>query len=206
MSDNLTPMSDNLTIAASDHDRDNTHSGDIESGRAFQMDPRDLPADHPSASIANDRTGGLYVRQGVTSEQHGDAPPPADPEYIASQSPALIVAQVESRIAKLEQQLATNTGFHPTTGEPIPLVAGRARENAVRELAQLKHSTLPFARIQAAEIARAKAALPTQADKLQAEKDHRDRVQARAEELALEAEAEELAARIRKAARLQSMG
>ena len=185
---------------------DNTPSresvdGNIESGRAFRMDPRDIPADHPGAAHNAD----LYVREGVTSEQRGDAPP-ADAEYIASQSPALIVAQVESRVAKLEQQLAENVGFDPVSGDPVPLLKGRVRENAVRELAQLKHSTLPFAKIQAAEIERAKAALPTTADKLQAEADHRAKVQAKAEELALRAEAEELAARLRGARRSQSMG
>jgi hypothetical protein len=41
---------------------------------------------------------------------------------------------------------------------------------------------------------------------LQAEADHRERVRARAEELALEAEAKEMAERIRKAARAQSLG
>lgn len=194
-------MSDTLSITASDHSRENT-TADIESGKAFVMEPRDIPADHPGAAHSAD----LYVRQGVTSEVHGDAPPPADAEYIASQSPALIVAQVEGRVAKLEQQLAENVGFDPVSGEPVPLLKGRARENVERELAQLKLSTLPFARIQAAEIERAKAALPTTADKLQAEADHRDRVQARAEELALEAEAKEMAERIRKATRAQSFG
>lgn len=181
---------------------DNTHSGDIESGKAFVMEPRELPEGHPDANLARD----LYTRQGVTGSQNGDAPPPADPEYIAAQNPALIVAEVEGRIAKLERQLATNTGFNPATGEPVPLVAGRARENAARELAQLKLSTLPYARIQAAEIARAKAALPTQADKLQAEQDKRARINARALEMADERAAEQEAERILASRRTQSMG
>lgn len=189
-----------LSITDTTPARDSTNA-EVESGRAFVMEPRDIPADHPGAANSAD----LYVRQGVTSEVRGDAPP-ADAEYIASQSPAMIVAQVEGRVAKLEQQLAASTGFNPADGSPVPLLAGRARENAERELAQLKHSTLPFAKIQAAEIERAKAALPTTADKLQAEADHRARVQARAEELALEAEAKEMAERIRKAARAQTLG
>lgn len=195
-------MTDTLSIAASDHSRDNTHSADVESGRAFVMEPRDLPADHPSANLARD----LYVRQGVEGSQNGDAPPPADPEYIAAQSPEIIVKQVELRVSKLEEQLAATVGFDPVSGEPVPLVKGRQRENAERELAQLKHSTLPFARIQAAEVARAKAALPTQADKLQAEADKRDRIAARALELADEAEAKAQAERILAARRTQSMG
>lgn len=183
-------------------DTHNTHNGDVESGRAFVMEPRDLPAGHPDANLARD----LYVRQGCEGVVNGEAAPAPSNEYLAAQSPELIVKQVESRVAKLEQQLAENVGFDPVSGEPVPLVKGRARENVERELAQLKHSTLPFARIQAAEVARAKASLPTQADKLQAEADHKDRVRARAEELALEAEAKEMAERIRKAARSQSFG
>jgi hypothetical protein len=70
----------------------------------------------------------------------------------------------------------------------------------------LRHSSLPYAHARAAQIAAAKAALPTQADKLQAEADRRAKVQARAEEIALEREAEAMAERIRKAARSQSFG
>lgn len=185
---------------------DNTTSGDIERGNTFKMEPRDLPADHPDANIANDRANGLHVREGVHGFQNGDAPPPADAEYIAAQSPEIIVQQVELRVAKLERQLAETVGFDPVSGEPVPLLKGRARENADRELAQLKLSTLPFARIQAAEVARAKAALPTNTDKLQAEADKRDRIAARALELADEAEAKAQAERILAARRTQSMG
>ena len=193
-------MNDNLTIA--DSDAGNVHHADIESGRAFVMEPRDLPAGHPDAALARD----LYVRQGVEGIQHGEAAPPPDAEYIAAQDPVMIVRQVEMRVAKLEQQLAENVGFDPVSGEPVPLVKGRARENAVRELTQLQHSTLPYARIQAAEIARAKAALPTQADKLRAEGERRERINARALELADEAEAKAIAERLRAAARSQTMG
>lgn len=196
-------MNDTLSITSTD--TANSDNGDLDRG-AFRMNPRNLPADHPDARIANDRTHGLYVREGVEGLQNGEAAPPPSDEYLASQSPEIIVKQVESRVAKLEQQLAEHVGFDPVSGEPVPLLKGRARENADRELAQLKFSTLPFARIQAAEIARAKATLPTTADKLQAEADHRAKVQARAEELALEAEAKEMAERIRKAARAQSIG
>lgn len=195
-------MNDNLNIAASDTGRDNTHSADIESGNTFKMEPRDLPAGHPDAHLARD----LYVREGVTGSQTGEAPPPPSDDYIAGQSPEIIVKQVEDRIAKLEQQLAANVGFDPVSGDPVPLLKGRARENAERELAQLKHSTLPFARIQAAEVARAKAALPTQAERLQAEKDKRERIKARALEIAEETLAKQEAERILAARRVQSMG
>ncbi|HJR10109.1 MAG TPA: hypothetical protein VJ823_01705 [Rhodanobacteraceae bacterium] len=185
---------------------DNTTSGNIERGNTFTMEPRDLPADHPDANIANDRANGLHVREGVHGFQNGDASPPADAEYIAAQSPEIIVQQVELRVAKLERQLAETVGFDPVSGEPVPLLKGRARENADRELAQLKLSTLPFARIQAAEVARAKAALPTQADKLQAEADAAAAKHKRALERADELEAEEEAQRILTARRRQTMG
>jgi hypothetical protein len=181
----------------------NEHSNsDIDNGRSVIMDPRELPDGHPDANLARD----LYVRRGVEGVQHGDAAPAPSAEYLATQSPEIIVRQVEDRVAKLEQQLAASGGFDPVTGAPVPLVKGRARDNVTLELAQLKHSTLPFARIQAAEIARAKAALPTQADKLRDEVAKRDRIQARALELADEAAAQELAERIRAQRRVQSMG
>ena len=180
----------------------NTHSGDIDSGKAFILDPRELPEGHPDAALAAD----LYTRRGVEGVVNGEAAPPPSADYIASQSPALIVAEVEGRVSKLEQQLQETVGFDPVSGEPVPLVRGRQRENVERELAQLKHSTLPFARIQAAEVARAKAALPTTADKLQAEADKRDRVHARALEIAEETLAKEQAERIIAQRRTQSMG
>lgn len=185
-------MNDNANIAT---------GGDIDP-HAIVMDPRDLPADHPDANLA--RT--LYVKRGVSSVQHGETPPAPSAEFIAAQSPAIIIKQVEDRVSKLEQQLAASAGFDPVTGAPVPLLKDRVRENATRELAQLKHSTLPFARIQAAEIARAQAALPTQEDKLREEAAKRDRIQARALELADEAAAKELAERIKTQRRAQSMG
>jgi len=113
---------------------------------------------------------------------------------------------VEGRIAKLEQQLATNTGFDPVSGAPVPLVKGRARENAERELAVLRHTSLPYTKMRAAEIAAAKAALPTTADKLQAQADKEARINARALELADEEEAKVRAERIKAQRRAQSMG
>lgn len=177
-----------------------TSNADIPNN-AMILDPATIDPAHPGAVHNAD----LYVRRGVEGVVNGDPAPGMNDEALATTSPALMVAEVEGRIAQLEKQLATNTGFHPVTGEPVPLVQGRARENAERELATLRHTTLPYTKMRAAEIAEAKAALPTTADKLQAEKDHKERVRARAEELALEAEAKEMAERIRKAARTQSL-
>ena len=177
------------------------NTAEIEHG-AMILDPAAIDPAHPG-SIHN---ADLYVVRGVEGSTNGEPSPGPDDEALEATSPALMVAEVEGRITKLEQQLATNTGFDPVSGEPIPLVRGRARENAERELSVLRHTSLPYTKMRAAEIAAAKAALPTTADKLQAEADHRERVRARAEELALEAEAKEMAERIRKAARSQSFG
>jgi len=178
----------------------NEHTAEIERGATI-LDPASIDPAHPGAVHNAD----LYVMRGIESSTNGEAPG-MDDEALAATSPAIMVAEVEGRIAKLEQQLRETVGFDPVSGEPVPLVRGRARENAERELAVLRHTSLPYTRMRAAEIAAAKAALPSQADKLQAEQDRRARVQARAEELALEAEAKEMAERIRKAARSQSLG
>ena len=177
------------------------NTAEIEHG-AMILDPAAIDPAHPG-SIHN---ADLYVVRGVEGSTNGEPSPGPDDKALAATSPALMVAEVEGRIAKLEQQLRETVGFDPVSGEPVPLVRGRARENAERELAVLRHTSLPYTKMRAAEIEAAKAALPTTADKLQAEADHRDRVRARAEELALESEAKEMAERIRKAARAQSLG
>jgi len=176
------------------------NTAEIEHG-AMILDPAAIDPAHPG-SIHN---ADLYVVRGVEGSARGEPAPGLDDEALAATSPAIMVAEVEGRIAKLEQQLRETVGFDPVSGEPVPLVRGRARENAERELAVLRHTSLPYTKMRAAEIEAAKAALPTTADKLQAEADHRDRVRARAEELALESEAKEMAERIRKAARAQSL-
>ena len=178
----------------------NEHTAEIERGATI-LDPASIDPAHPGAVHNAD----LYVMRGIESSTNGEAPG-MDDEALAAESPAIMVAEVEGRIAKLEQQLRETVGFDPVSGEPVPLVRGRARENAERELAVLRHTSLPYTKMRAAEIEAAKASLPTTADKLQAEADHRERVRARAEELALEAEAKEMSERIRKAARAQSLG
>jgi len=184
----------------SEHDTSNTHNADIPSN-AMILDPASIDPQHPG-SVHN---ADLYVVRGIESSSDGESPG-ADDEALAAESPALMVAEVEGRIAKLEQQLATNTGFDPVSGAPVPLVKGRARENAERELAVLRHTSLPYTKMRAAEIAAAKAALPTTADKLQAQADKEARINARALELADEEEAKVRAERIKAQRRAQSMG
>lgn len=180
-------MSDNNTAA-------------IESG-ATVLDPAAIDPAHPGAV----HNAELYVMRGVESSTNGEAPGPDD-EKLAAESPEIMIAEVEKQIARLERDLGEIVRHDPATGAPIGKLAGRQRADAERTLAVLRHTTLPYTKMRAAEIAAAKSALPSTADKLQAEADHRDRVQARAEELALEAEAKEMAERIRKAARSQSFG
>lgn len=169
---------------------------------AMVFDPASIDPAHPGAIHNAD----LYVRHGVEGRAIGEQAPGPSDEMLAAESPAIMVSQVERRIAVLERQLAETTGFNPADGTPLPLVAGRARENMDRELATLRHTTLPYTKMRAAEIAAAKASLPTAADKLQAEADKRDRINARALELADEAEAKEQAERIKAQRRTQTMG
>jgi hypothetical protein len=180
-------MSDNNTAA-------------IEAG-ATVLDPAAIDPAHPGAV----HNAELYVMRGVESSTNGEAPGPDD-EKLAAESPEIMIAEVEKQIARLERDLGEIVRHDPATGQPIGKLIGRARDNAERQLAVLRHTTLPYTKMRAAEIAAAKAHLPTTGDKLQAEADHKDRVRARAEELALEAEAKEMAERIRKAARSQSFG
>lgn len=178
-----------------------TSNADVPSG-AMYLDPATIDPEHPGAIYNRD----LYVMRGVDGIASGEQAPGMDDAALAAASPELMVAEVEGRIAQLERQLAATDGFDPISGNPVPVVQGTARVNAERELAVLKHSTLPYTKMRGAEIAAAKATLPTTADKLQAEADHKERVRARAEELALEAEAKELAERLRASKRAQSMG
>jgi len=167
---------------------------------AMIFDPLDVPEGTPHGAE-------LYKRRGVETQVTGEAAPPPSDEYIRAQSPTLMVKEVTDRITRYERQLAETTGaFDPATGEPVPVLRGPRRDAMERELHTLRHSTLPYTHIQAAEIAKAQAALPTQADKLRAEAAKRDRIQTRALELAEEAEAEALAERLRKAKRAQAAG
>lgn len=159
---------------------------------------------------ANDTAGrdlGIYKRRGVEGVMVGESEPPPSPEYLAAQSPELIVKEITDRIERNERRLSETTGsFDPNTGQAVPVVQGKAREALERELATLRYSSLPYAKARAGEIAAAKATLPTQAERLQAEADKRERINARALEIAEETLAKEQAERIITQRRAQSMG
>jgi len=182
---------------SNEHDTSNTTSAN---NGAMIFDP----------ITANDAAGrdlGIYKRRGVEGVMVGESEPPPPPEYLAAQSPELIVKEITDRIERHERRLSETTGsFDPNTGQAIPVVQGKAREALERELATLRYSSLPFAHARAAEIAAAKATLPTAADRLQAEAAKRDRIQARALEIAEETLAKEQAERIIASRRAQSMG
>lgn len=142
---------------------------------------------------------GIYKRRGVEGHMTGEAPPPPDENYLRAQSPELMVKQVEDRIARYQRELSEVSRFDPATGQPVPVITGTRRTAMERELVTLQHSTLPYTKAQAAEIARLKAALPTADDKLRAEGERRDRIDARALEIAEEQEAKAKAERILRA-------
>lgn len=157
---------------------------------AIHLDPVD-------AFDAEGRDLGIYRRSGIEVIVHGEGAPAPSEEYIAQQSPELIVRQVTDRIEHHQRALAEVTGtFDPHTGQAVPRLQGERRAAAERELVMLQHSALPFAKAQAAEIARQQAAMPTTADNMQAELAKRGRINARALELAEETEAQAQAERI----------
>lgn len=160
---------------------------------ALILKPVELPADHPADSATRQA---LYARRDVEVEVRSAGPDASD-DWVSAQNPEEMVKEVTRAIAAKEARLAATTGgFDPKTGEPMFLVTGRAREALEREIAVLTHSSLPYTKKQAAEIAAKQAALPTAEDRLRAEGAKRARIGARALEIAEEREAEAQAARI----------
>jgi len=165
------------------------------------LDPASIDPQHPGAVHNAD----LYVMRGIETRTNGAAPGPDD-ETLAAESPEGMVAEVERQVARLERDLAEVVRHDPVDGRPIGKLEGKARTDAERTLAVLKHTTLPYTKMRAAEIAAAKASLPTQADKLRTEAERVERIQARALEIAEEEEAKAMAARIKASRRPQSAG
>lgn len=160
---------------------------------ALVFDPAELSAD--SAADGTTRAE-LYTRQGVHSVEHSSGPAP-DTDWVSKQNPEDIVRQVTSKIGKLQSRLDTQAGgFHESTGQPKMLLEGRERVNAERELASLTHTSLPFAKATAADIARQQAALPSADDRLIAEGERKARIEARGLSIAEEREAEAVAERL----------
>lgn len=175
---------------------------DTHDNSANMLDPASIDPAHPGAA----HNAELYVRRGVESSIKGEPAPGPTDEMLAAESPAVMVAEVEKQITRLERDLAEVVRHDPITGAPIGKLTGKVRENAERQLAVLRHTTLPYTKMRAAEIAAAKANIPTTADKLQAEAAKRDRIRARALEIAEETIAKQEAERIIASRRTQSMG
>jgi hypothetical protein len=160
---------------------------------AMTFSPRELPEDHPADAETRSR---IYTRKDVSVSVQGAAPEPSD-DWVSKQDPAGMVKEVTDQIRKLQTRLQATTGrFDPQTGEPELIVTGRDRNALERQLTNLQATTLPATVAQAAKIAQAQAALPTAEDRLREEGARRDRIAARALELAEEEEAKQQASRI----------
>lgn len=139
---------------------------------------------------------------GATSLTILSSRPPVDPEVYARSlektCPVDVVQQVERRITQIERRLEAADGFEPTTGRPAFHVpeGSDLRKKLEIELHFLRSQTLPLARQQAAEIAAAKAALPTPEERAAAEFERAARIEARARELVEELEAKQKAERL----------
>lgn len=160
---------------------------------ALTFSPVELSEDHPADAETRAR---LYVRKDVNSTVYEAAPAPSE-DWLSRQNPEGMVKEVTDQIRRLQTRLEATTGrFDPESGEPEMVVTGRDRKSLERQLVNLQVSTLPGTVARAAEIAKAKAALPTVEDRLREEGAKRDRIAARALELAEEEEARQQAARI----------
>lgn len=160
---------------------------------AMTFSPVELSEDHPADAETRAR---LYARKDVSVTVQSVAPDPSD-DWVSRQNPEAMVKEVTRQIAKLQTRLqATTGGFDPKTGEPELIVTGRDRRALERQLTNLQTATLPATVAQAAVIAKAQAALPTVEDRLREEGAKRERIAARALELAEEEEARQQAERI----------
>lgn len=124
-------------------------------------------------------------------------PPKAEEYYSASMADPGQVMMLEREIAKLREELDRTAGFNPATGEPRYVHQGEARRLRELQLEHLENFELPAVR----ELQRVAAEwraknVPTAEAKLLAEKERRETVRQRAEEIAAEREAQEQAERI----------
>ena len=92
--------------------------------------------------------------------------------------------------------MAADLRFEDTVTYRLARVTTAYRNALERQLTNLQATTLPATVAQAAKIAQAQAALPTAEDRLREEGARRDRIAARALELAEEEEAKQQASRI----------
>jgi hypothetical protein len=126
------------------------------------------------------------------------APHGMSAEALEAADPVQMVNDVRDRITSHQEKLAETDGFDKDTGTPVPRLTGHKRHAMELELASLIEHSLPWQESRAAEVAQWKAALPTVHEKLAAELAKRERVEARALELAEEEEAKQMSKRIAK--------
>lgn len=122
------------------------------------------------------------------------------PEFGPNDTGAAMLAPIEKDIAAKRAMLEEHNGFDPVTGRPNYRIAegSRRREAIEFELSALEGHTLPLTKLRAEAADAYHASRPTQAQKLQAEIDRRNAREARARELADEAEAQQMANRLLK--------
>lgn len=139
--------------------------------------------------------GSVKLTIGPQAPQHEAE---VEAQRLANTCPVDMVNQVVRRIEQIEQRLADVASRDRVTGEPVYRVpeGGSARRALEIELHQLKTNTLPMTRQRAAEVAAAKATLPTADDLAIVQIERRERIASRALELVEELEAKEQAERL----------
>ena len=152
--------------------------------------------------------GKVQVRKGSTFGNRSGASDsativePGTELYSAQQADWGQVMAIERDIAGLQAQLGEVVRHHPQTGEPVYRYQGSAREAIQKRLHFLSEVEAPYVRQQVAEARAWRAAnVPTEADKHASALQRRADVKARADEIALEQEAQAEALRMAKAAK-----
>lgn len=122
----------------------------------------------------------------------------SEEEMLRTTCPISMVQQVEKRIDTVSKLLQESRGFNKATGKrDLVIPEGHPRRRALEiEKHQLEQYTLPATKVSAADIAARKAALPTVDDRMRAEADRQQRIQAAAVKRAEEIEVEEAAKRL----------
>lgn len=116
------------------------------------------------------------------------------PAYDANDRAETMLAQVDRRIAEVRGQLSEVSRYNPADGSPIYQISDpRRRADLQRELDNLESHTRPLTARMAAEAEAFHAAQPTADDKLRATLEKRQRISAKAEEVAEALEAEKQA-------------
>ncbi|HVI58043.1 MAG TPA: hypothetical protein VM619_04095 [Luteimonas sp.] len=125
-------------------------------------------------------------------------PPGAEPYFSAAAADPAQVADLEREVARMRAELAEVIRYDAQTGEPVYRYQGDARTTREKALYFKEAVQLPGVRKMVAAAAQWRADhVPTELEKLDAERQHKARVEARAQELVLEDDARALAERMK---------